>query len=283
MNEPHWKYVTDLTDQAHAFTASQVKVLAMTWDATPRDALWRIARQYAAELTRGTVSRPSRMNDRSAAQEIIQAIVREKGQSAVTAKEMISACAAARSAAQAAIVRDVLPDRYRDALYGPWNQAVADKGTQDSAVQQRIQDLKEKDSWTAQEVADYLGYASTLTARSALSRWGIRGTRDEGGQFSYPAQGVIEAAAKRPGKGFRKSGGGAAKPVQTEKQLKAKDLWTTRDVADYLGYRGPKRVTNARSILHRSGIRPVKTGSVAHYSAQEVRAWKSRSEKSKRA
>lgn len=62
--------------------------------------------------------------------------------------------------------------------------------------------------WTAQEVADFLGLASTGSARRTLSRWGVEAVayrRSESGrpEARYSAERVQAARAARPGRGAR--------------------------------------------------------------------------------
>lgn len=62
--------------------------------------------------------------------------------------------------------------------------------------------------WTAQDVADFLGLASTGSARRTLSRWGIAAAdyrRSESGhpEAQYDAAKVRAAKATRPGRGAR--------------------------------------------------------------------------------
>ena len=62
--------------------------------------------------------------------------------------------------------------------------------------------------WTADQVADYLGAASTGSARRTLSRWGVRAVAYRPGpsgrpQAYYRADEVRAAHAARPGKGAR--------------------------------------------------------------------------------
>ena len=62
--------------------------------------------------------------------------------------------------------------------------------------------------WTADQVADYLGAASTGSARRTLSRWGVRAVRYAPGPSGrvvahYRADEVRAAHAARPGKGAR--------------------------------------------------------------------------------
>ena len=60
--------------------------------------------------------------------------------------------------------------------------------------------------WTISEVADFLGAASTGSARRTLSRWGVRaiGRRaGRGGESEYDAGQIRAAHAARPGRGAR--------------------------------------------------------------------------------
>lgn len=62
--------------------------------------------------------------------------------------------------------------------------------------------------WTITEVADFLGTASTGSARRTLSRWGVRAVEYVPGasgrpQARYDAQEVREAFESRPGRGTR--------------------------------------------------------------------------------
>jgi len=62
--------------------------------------------------------------------------------------------------------------------------------------------------WTIDQVADYLGAASTGSARRTLSRWGVRAVRYEPGPAGRPmarwsADAVRAAKAGRPGRGAR--------------------------------------------------------------------------------
>lgn len=62
--------------------------------------------------------------------------------------------------------------------------------------------------WTAKDVADFLGLASTGSARRTLSRWGIEAVsyqRSKSGrpEAQYDAKRVRVAHSKRPGRGAR--------------------------------------------------------------------------------
>lgn len=62
--------------------------------------------------------------------------------------------------------------------------------------------------WTAQEVADFLGLASTGSARRALSRWGVAAAKYEPGETGrpearYDAEQVRAGRRERPGRGAR--------------------------------------------------------------------------------
>ncbi|MGW4954563.1 hypothetical protein [Streptomyces parvulus] len=64
----------------------------------------------------------------------------------------------------------------------------------------------EPTTWTLAEVADYIGAASTGSARRTLSRWGVRATGREpgrGGASLYDREEVKAAKAARPGRGAR--------------------------------------------------------------------------------
>ncbi len=68
--------------------------------------------------------------------------------------------------------------------------------------------MSERELWSAQDVADFLGLASTGPARGQLSRWGIRAVeyrRGENGrpEARYDAGQVRTAKAERPGQGRR--------------------------------------------------------------------------------
>lgn len=63
-------------------------------------------------------------------------------------------------------------------------------------------------TWTIDEVAEYLGATSTGSARRTLSRWGVKAVnytpRLNGRiQAHYSAQAVRDAHADRPGQGKR--------------------------------------------------------------------------------
>lgn len=65
-----------------------------------------------------------------------------------------------------------------------------------------------RELWSAQDVADFLGLATTGPARGALSRWGIRAVAYERGENGrpearYDAEQVRKAKAGRPGRGTR--------------------------------------------------------------------------------
>lgn len=62
--------------------------------------------------------------------------------------------------------------------------------------------------WTIAQVAEYLGAASTGSARRTLSRWGVRAVAYVPGptgrvEARYDAQAVRAARAQRPGRGAR--------------------------------------------------------------------------------
>lgn len=62
------------------------------------------------------------------------------------------------------------------------------------------------EQWTIDQVAEFLGAASTGSARKTLSQWGVQAIgRQPGraGQSLYDAQQVRTAKAKRPGRGYR--------------------------------------------------------------------------------
>ncbi|MFF0052578.1 MULTISPECIES: hypothetical protein [unclassified Streptomyces] len=64
----------------------------------------------------------------------------------------------------------------------------------------------EPTTWTIAEVAEYIGAASTDSARRTLSRWGVRATGREpgrGGASLYDREQVRTAKAARPGRGAR--------------------------------------------------------------------------------
>lgn len=65
-----------------------------------------------------------------------------------------------------------------------------------------------RELWSAQDVADFLGLASTGSARKTLSRWGIEaagyGPSSSGRiEARYDAEAVRQAQADRPGRGTR--------------------------------------------------------------------------------
>jgi len=62
--------------------------------------------------------------------------------------------------------------------------------------------------WTAQDVADFLGLASTGSARRTLSRWGVKAVDYKPGENGrtearYSSEQVRSAASSRPGRGTR--------------------------------------------------------------------------------
>ncbi|MEU6664245.1 hypothetical protein [Streptomyces sp. NPDC046821] len=64
----------------------------------------------------------------------------------------------------------------------------------------------EPTTWTIAEVAEYIGAASTDSARRTLSRWGVRAVGREpgrGGASIYRREDVLAARASRPGRGAR--------------------------------------------------------------------------------
>jgi len=68
--------------------------------------------------------------------------------------------------------------------------------------------MLERDVWTIDEVATFIGASSTGSARRTLSRWGVKAVRYEPGKSGrpearYDAGEVREKAASRPGRGAR--------------------------------------------------------------------------------
>ncbi|WP_458089539.1 hypothetical protein [Streptomyces malaysiensis] len=64
------------------------------------------------------------------------------------------------------------------------------------------------DTWTIDDVAEYLGATSTGSARRTLSRWGVKAVDYAPGpngriQAHYNTQAVRDAHADRPGQGKR--------------------------------------------------------------------------------
>ncbi|MFI0897763.1 hypothetical protein [Streptomyces sp. NPDC020983] len=62
--------------------------------------------------------------------------------------------------------------------------------------------------WSIRDAAQFLGAASTGSARRTLSRWGVAAVRHEPGpsgrvEARYDAEQVRQAAANRPGRGTR--------------------------------------------------------------------------------
>ena len=63
-------------------------------------------------------------------------------------------------------------------------------------------------AWSIGQVSEFLGAASTGSARRTLSRWGVKAVRYEPGasgrpEARYDAQQVREASEARPGRGTR--------------------------------------------------------------------------------
>ena len=68
--------------------------------------------------------------------------------------------------------------------------------------------MSERELWSAAQVADHLGLASTGSARRTLSRWEIQAVSYERGaggrpEARYDADQVRAAAEQRPGRGAR--------------------------------------------------------------------------------
>lgn len=66
--------------------------------------------------------------------------------------------------------------------------------------------MPEPDRWTIAEVADYLGAASTGSARKTLSRWNVAAVGRQpgrGGQSLYDPAEVRSAKTAAPGQGAR--------------------------------------------------------------------------------
>jgi hypothetical protein len=60
--------------------------------------------------------------------------------------------------------------------------------------------------WTIAQVSDYLGAASTGSARKTLHRWGVHAVARQPGRAGvslYDAEQVCAAHAARPGRGAR--------------------------------------------------------------------------------
>jgi len=68
--------------------------------------------------------------------------------------------------------------------------------------------MPERELWSAAQVADHLGLASTASARRTLSRWGVKAAEYAPAtsgrvEARYDAAEVREAHASRPGRGSR--------------------------------------------------------------------------------
>jgi len=115
--------------------------------------------------------------------------------------------------------------------------------------------------WTAAEVAEYLGAASSDSARRTLSRWGVKAVAYRPGPSGrvvahYRADEVRAARAARPGRGV--GGGRPRKTRKTRKTAERKTMQTLHNPLDLeISWEDPNDLVTLHDVLRPDDLKKI--------------------------